>query len=64
MMSNSTGKVTTLLPKDKKEGEGSEDSKKRGLESPAGDNDDDASSENSRRVSRRKRAKVPIFLSQ
>ena len=56
-MSNPSGKVTTLLPKDKKESDGgADDSKKRGL-SPA-DDADDAGSESRR--SKRKRAKVCI----
>ncbi|XP_076444421.1 lysine-specific histone demethylase 1A-like [Babylonia areolata] len=56
-MSNPSGKVTTLMPKEKKESDGNaEDSKKRSA-SPA-DDADDASSESSRRVSKRKRAKV------
>ena len=54
-MSHPSGKVTTLMPKDKKESDGgAEDGKKRVL-SPA-DDTDDAGSESRR--SKRKRAKV------
>lgn len=56
-MSTPSGKVTTLMPKDKKEGESSADDSKKRAASPA-DDADDASSESSRRVSKRKRAKV------
>ncbi|XP_025088904.1 lysine-specific histone demethylase 1A-like isoform X3 [Pomacea canaliculata] len=56
---SSSGKVTTLLPKDRKDSDGpTEESNKRRL-SPADDhNDETPASESHRRVSKRKRAKV------